>query len=224
MEAQGKSMANFYEDFIQTLDRQDREAAVSLCLNALSEKRINVTTLYLEILTPALNRLVFSEKEQDRMIWQEHNQSSLVRTIIEAAFPYVIAERKEMNLEIGKKVLVICPEAEEHELGARMAADFFTIWGFHTTFIGARTPTGTLIKAIESVRPDILTFSITNYFNLVSTKRTIARVREQFSYPFMILAGGNACVGKPDAAEMLGADRILDNLQDIEQIRKEMDS
>jgi methanogenic corrinoid protein MtbC1 len=193
-----------------------------MCLAALAAGQLTVTELYLDVLTPALNRLVFPEQEQDDMIWKEHSQSACVRTIIEASFPYVYKERDAVDLKTDIKVLVICPEEEEHELGARMAADIFTIWGFQTTFVGARTPAGTLIKAVESIQPDIMTFSITNYFNLVAAKRTIEMVRKTFEYPYEIFVGGTACSGQTDSCSLLDADRIICDLTEIEQIRKEM--
>lgn len=215
-------MNELYEKLVLALDAQDRESAVKMCLEALAAGQATVTELYLNVLTPALNRLVFPENEQDDMIWKEHSQSACVRTIIENSFPYVYKERDAVNMKTDIKVLVICPEEEEHELGARMAADIFTIWGFQTTFIGARTPSGTLVKAIESIKPDILTFSITNYFNLVAAKRTIALIRKLFDHSYKVFVGGNACSGQKDSCSLLEADRIIHDLSEIEQIRKEL--
>lgn len=67
------------------------------------------------------------------LIWRRHVRSGIILTIIESAYPYILEQRKE---SICEKVLVDCPEFEEHELGARMVSDFFRLEGFDTTFAG----------------------------------------------------------------------------------------
>ena len=214
-------MENFLSDFVSVLKQNNKEQSVMLCLDALEKGKINIFELYLEILTPALNRLVFPEKEQDDMIWQEHIQSSIVRSIIEASYPYVLRERKERALQIDKTVIVFCPEEEQHELGARMAADFFYIEGYNTIYLGARTPAATLIKACTALKPEIIVMSITNYFNLVSAKKTIEEIRKKLDYTVRIMAGGSAFCAQKDACRSIGTDLIISDLLQIADFRKE---
>lgn len=208
-------MTDFNNNFLTALNQFDKERSVSICLDMLRQNTISIETLYLEILTPALNRLVFPEDQQNDMIWKEHLQSAIVRSIIESAFPYVLSEREKRNTISDKKVVVFCPEEEQHELGARMAADFFTIAGYKTTYLGARTPVNTLLKALESLEPDIVVISITNSFNLFAAKRTVEQIRNHIKNPMRIYAGGNACSDPDSACHQLGIDGVINDLRKI---------
>lgn len=208
-------MTDFDKTFLTALNQFDKERSVSICLEMLQQNAISIETLYLDTLTPALNRLVFPEDQQDDMIWREHLQSAIVRSVIESAFPYVLSERKKRNTISDKKVVVFCPEEEQHELGARMAADFFTIAGYKTTYLGARTPANTLLKALESLAPDIVVISITNSFNLFAAKRTVEQIRNHIKNPMRIYAGGNACSDPDSACHQLGIDGVINDLRKI---------
>lgn len=205
-----------YETRFQTaLDEFDKERSVSICLELLEQKSISIDQLYLDILTPALNRLVFPEEQQDKMIWREHLQSAIVRSIIESAYPYVLAAREERGRISDKSVVVFCPEEEQHELGARMAADFFTIAGYKTNYLGARTPINTLLDALESLAPDIVVISVTNAFNLFAAKRTVEKIRERLQYPLKLYAGGSACNEPDTVCNQLAIDGVITDLRTI---------
>jgi methanogenic corrinoid protein MtbC1 len=212
-------MQKLYSDFAAALDNLDRESAVMLCLTALDRQEIGIEQLYLEILTPALNRLVFPEEEQDSMIWREHMQSAIVRAVIESSYPYVLRARNEKQSEVAngsqRSVLIFCPEEEQHDMGARMVLDFYTIAGYKTYYLGARTPILTLINALNQLRPQTVVISITNSFNLFAAKRTVTRIRSELDYPVELLAGGSACSGTPDSCASLGVDGILSDLLQI---------
>lgn len=208
-------MTDFDKTFLTALNQFDKERSISICLEMLQQNAISIETLYLDILTPALNRLVFPEDQEDDMIWKEHLQSAIVRSIIESAYPYVLAERKKRDAANGKSVMVFCPEEEQHELGARMAADFFTIAGYKTTYLGARTPVNTLLKALESLAPDIVVVSVTNSFNLFAAKRTVEQIRTHITNPMRIFAGGNACRDVDTVCHQLGIDGVIADLRSI---------
>ena len=99
-------------------------------MSKLERKEIDIVSLYTEILGPALNSME-QEENDEAFIWREHVRSSIIRTIIENCYPYVIFEREEKynNIKVDKKVAVVCPSEELHEIGARMIADFFTLLG-----------------------------------------------------------------------------------------------
>ncbi len=119
-------MTDFDKTFLTALNQFDKERSVSICLEMLQQNAISIETLYLDILTPALNRLVFPEDQEDDMIWKEHLQSAIVRSVIESAYPMFFQSGRSVTPYLIRS-RVFCPEEEQHELGARMAADFFTI-------------------------------------------------------------------------------------------------
>lgn len=212
-------MEEFYQNVLQALQKEDKEQAVYLCINALKNKKITVVDLYEMILTPALANIIEEYKETEDLIWREHVRSGIIRTIIESAYPYVLEERKNKELK-KEKVLVICPEFEEHELGARMVSDFFRIEGYETTFVGARTPLKTIFKALDVVEPTYLIISVTNFYNLVSVKKTIEDIRQKSTHNLTIVAGGRAISANPEAVEFVGADFELNGYEAIKKLRE----
>lgn len=214
-------MEQFYNGVLAALQSENKEQAVMLCVNALQEGHVTIPELYEMILAPALASVVDEYPKDEELIWREHVRSGIIRTIIETTYPFVVEERKKISGTKGK-VLVMCPEFEDHELGAKMVADFFRLEGYEPTFVGARTPERTALKAIEIVKPDYITISITNYYNLISVKKLIENIKEKFGDTFTFIVGGNAFTSNPEAYKMVGADMYINSYEDIKNLSKEV--
>ena len=213
-------MKEYYSELLKLFQEENKEKAVRYCLNLLEEKKVTVVELYEQILTPALNHIIVEYKDPDELIWREHVRSSIVRTIIESCYPYVIAEAEKD--ESKGSVIVMCPEYEKHELGARIVSDFFTISGYDSVFIGAMTPIKTLLKAIDIKKPKYLCLSVTNTYNLTTTKRTIEAVKNHTDDNIRFLLGGSAFIPNPDAYRHVGGDFLLHTYEDINNLHKEV--
>ena len=211
-----------YDEFISYLNAEDKEKCVQFIISSLQKQAIDILTLYNEILTPAMYADFCKEEEKEICIWKEHIRTSIVRTIIECGYPYIIKERdKKYGYSSKGKVVVICPPEELHELGARMVTDFFTLCGFNVTFTGANTPQDNVINAIKYIDPAYIAISITNYYNLVATRRLIMKIREmKGSASFQIILGGQACRCNPETCQKMGADMILHTFKEIEKLVK----
>ncbi len=206
-----------FSEFISYLDRQDKEKCVSFILSLLESRTLDSLTLYNEILTPAQYARVRKTDQKEICIWEEHVRTSIVRTIIECCYPFIIKERDEKyGSSFSGKVIVLCPPEELHEIGARMVADFFTLCGFSVIFIGANTPKNDIINAIKSTQPRYVAISITNYYNLVATRNVVKEIVDlKDAFSFQVILGGQACQRNPDTCRQLGTDLILDTFEDI---------
>ncbi len=210
-------MNELYKEVLIALQTENKERAFTLCMDALKNDQISAVDLYENILSPGLASVVDEYPDVEDLIWREHVRSGIIRTIIESAYPYILDQQKEAT---GEKVLVVCPEFEEHELGARMVSDFFRLEGFDTTFVGARTPVNTILKAIEMVQSDYLVMSVTNFYNFVSVKKTIEEIKEKSAHKLTFIVGGRAIKANPTAVDFVGADFSLDGYEDIQQLRE----
>jgi methanogenic corrinoid protein MtbC1 len=191
-------------------------------LSYLEEKKIDIVTLYTNILAPCLNNMKGNIEEGGVCIWKEHVRSSIIRTVIECCYPYVIKEKNELYKDVNYgKVIVICPSEEYHEIGARMVADFFTLSGYETIFVGSNTPKDEFIKVIDYINPKYLAISVTNYYNLVGVKDTIHKIRNSSNNKLIILVGGRAFKNNPEVVKKIGADRFIYNFNDIKNLQKE---
>lgn len=210
-----------YEQLSLALKEENRGLAMEVCLTALDEKTISIMDLYQDILSPALNSIIQEyDGDEDNLIWKEHVRSGIIRGIIEASYPFVLKEAAEIGREMKESVIVMCPRYEEHEIGARMVSDFYTIAGYKSTFIGANTPEKTILKAIETIRPGIISISVTNYYNLVALKKTIDEIKNNFNYPIKFVVGGYAFNKNINAYKEVGADIQLKSFKDVLDLDK----
>ena len=215
-------MENIYNKFINLLELEDKENAVNMILNLLDEKKIDIVSLYTKILAPSLNNMKSDTAEGGVCIWKEHVRSSIIRTIIECCYPFVIKGKNELyeHTNFGK-VIIICPPEEHHEIGARIISDFFTLCGYETIFVGGNTPKNEFLKVIDYVNPIYIVISVTSYYNLVAAKATIEKIRNSTTKKLYILVGGHAFRNNPVAFKNSNADMLIDNFDDIRNLKKE---
>jgi MerR family transcriptional regulator, light-induced transcriptional regulator len=117
---------------------------------------------------------------------------------------------------------VVCPPEELHEIGARMVADYFTLCGFNTIFIGANTPQNDIVDVIKFSKPVYVAFSVTNHFNLVATRAVIKKVLDIKKEPdqnFTLIVGGNAFKHNQYLFKEMGADMFLNTFADIQNLK-----
>lgn len=207
-------MNKIYDEFMKLIEKEDKEGALRFALEKLENKELDIVGLYNQVLTPALNSMEANE-DNKVLIWREHVRSSIIRTIIENCYLYVVKERKEnYQFNINKKVAVVCPSEEYHEIGARMVADYFTLLGYDVMFVGSNTPTDEFVGAMEAVDISYIALSVTNYYNIVNTQRTIEKIRETSS-KVMIIVGGAAFNNNKDVYKEIGADMQLQSFEDM---------
>jgi len=204
------------------IEKEDKESAVEYAINLLNEGKIDILTLYRDILSPSLNNMFCNVDEKEICVWREHVRSSIVRTIIECAYPYVIKEREKRGIKRkNQSAIVVCPQEEYHEIGARMAADFYTLLGFDTVFVGANTPKEDFVSAINVLKPKYVVISVTNYYNIVNAERAIKKLRQKANYDLRIIVGGYAFKSNKEVYKKIGADYLLDTFGEIEEFIKE---
>lgn len=211
-------MDKIYEKFLAFLEKEDKEGAVSYALEKLEHNEISIVDLYTKILAPSLNNMECNEKDKEVCIWREHVRSSIIRTIVECCYPYILKQKKRENKDLEKKVVVVCPPEEYHDIGARIASDFFTLCGYDSVFVGSNTPKEEFLNAINIVRPKYIVISVTNYYNLVNAKEIVENIRDKSSYDIKILVGGYAFKVNPKAYETIGADMLIDSFEDVEKL------
>ncbi len=206
------------KEFLVPFTQDNKAVCVRLVLDRLEKAELEIHTLYEQVLAPVLNSIAPSDQEQTSSIWQEHVRTGIIETIIACCYPYIL--KKSPKVEIAPTVLVFCPAEEYHQVGARMACDFFTLCGYHAVFIGANTPATEFLPAIKSLTPQYIVISISNYYNLVAAKRAIDQIRTVAGDTITIIVGGHAVSRNGDIRKNLGADLILQTYADVHALAK----
>ncbi|NTV78741.1 MAG: cobalamin-binding protein [Clostridiales bacterium] len=208
-------MKEYFDTFSTLLDQENKQAAVEYIISLLEEGKIDVTDLYFQVLTPALNSMTCPFPDKSICIWKEHIKTAIVRTIVECCYPYVLKKRDSLSPENKGTAVILCPPEEYHDLGARMAADFFTICGYETIYIGSNTPFHDFYNAVDYIKPQVIGISVSNFYNLVVTKKIVADLKSKVGDEVLIVVGGNAFLEEGHNAELIGADACIQSFQDV---------
>ena len=205
------------DEFSQLLATNDKEACVRWAIAKMDSREIDsIVTLHATVLAPSLNVIACTEENKARCIYDEHIKTAIVRTIVELAYPHVVKERGSKNK--GRKVIILCPPEEYHDVGARMAADYFTIAGFDVIFVGANTPKNALAAAVADLAPEYVAISVSNPYHAFAVQKLIEELRRAGQGATKIVVGGSALAKVPDMYKTLGADMYLTSFHDIEQL------
>ncbi|HOW38019.1 MAG TPA: cobalamin B12-binding domain-containing protein [Candidatus Izemoplasmatales bacterium] len=211
-------MKEIYDRFAGFLQEENKTGAILYALELLENGSIEIPALYEKVLGPLLNAMHCPENDET-CIWREHVRTSIVRAVVEVAYPYVIKAKQSTGfVSASSKVLVVCPTEEYHEIGARMAADFFELAGFPTTFVGANTPEKDILSAVKNLQPHYVAISVTNYYNLFKAKTVIDSILTQ-DPSIEVLLGGSA-FRDPRHVECVRGRRV-DRFADIVALAKE---
>lgn len=213
---------NEYEEFLVLLEAENKQDAVQYALDLLDSGKMDVKTLYTQVLTPALNQMQCKLDDKNMCIWKEHVRTAIVRTIVECCYPYVIKEREKLGLIQNKTATILCPPEEYHDLGARMVSDFFTLCGWNAVFVGSNTPYEDFYNAAAAIRPDIIAISITNYYTIVAARKIIAELKLLLGDSVRIIVGGFAVRESSGNYETLDADYRAETFDDVLQITSEV--
>jgi methylmalonyl-CoA mutase cobalamin-binding subunit len=77
------------------------------------------------------------------------------------------------------------------------------------------------VAAIRHTRPSYIALSVTNYYNLVATRKLITRIRElEGTHSFRLILGGQSCAADPDTCRSMGADMVIHTFSEIEALAK----
>lgn len=178
---------NYLEKMKELIKDEDRFNAVLYSLDLLEQNKLDLVTLYQDVLSVVL-REIDCNLSKEECIWKEHVKSAIVRSVLEACFPYVIKESQKVTQK-NKTVLIVCPSEEYHEIGAKMAYDFFLLHGYNAVFIGANTPTEEILSAVKYSNPDYLAISVTDKYNLIKARQIVNHVKKAKEEVKIIIGG-----------------------------------
>ncbi len=204
---------SLYEKFYLAFDQLEQEKCIQLAKDALLNEEISVVDLYENVLRKSLSHLTDIETDLNHKIWKEHIQSGIVRTIIEIANAYVLKNRTSLPL---KRAAVICPDGEQHELGARMVSDYIRMCGYETFFVGRDTPRDEIHDCILGLNLNLIAISVTNHYNLSKAIQMVTDIQTNFP-EIKLIIGGKAIEMNSEVFLSMGVD-VTRNFDDIRRV------
>jgi len=202
--------------FIEAFNEENKDRCVELALESIEKNIYTIAFLYEEVLKKALYSL--DDCNDDDCIWEEHVKTSIIRTVIECLYPQIIKLKKNVT-PLKQIVVLACPEKEYHEIGLRMADDFFNILGYETIFIGTNTPKNQVLNAVVRTKPKYLAISVTDFYLLFEAQKMIENIRSAF-IDVKIIVGGRAFKENHVSINKIGGDIYLETFQDFVNLRE----
>ncbi len=182
---QGAPLHTLARDYLQALLHGDRRAASQMVLAAV-QQGTPVKDIYLHVFQPSQHEIGRLWQTNQISVAQEHYCTAATQLVMSQLYPYVFAGEK-----IGRRLIACCVGGELHEIGIRMVADFFEMEGWDTYYLGANTPTDSILRSIAERQVDILAISATMTFHIGKVTELIERVQSsQVGKAIKILVGG----------------------------------
>jgi len=185
-----KPLVKLLEQYLEFLLNGDRHSAGKMIIEAV-DNGISVKDIYLHVFQSSLYEVGRLWQENKITVAQEHYITAATQLIMSQLYPYISNSRKT-----GKVLVATSVSKELHEVGVRMVADFFEMDGWNTFYLGANTPTESIIQTIISKKADLVLISatisshISEVMDLIRTIRRCGECRDPKiivgGYPFNV--------------------------------------
>lgn len=187
--------------FLDCLLQGDRRGAGDLIEGAIAEG-VPLERIYLDVFQQ-------SQRELGRL-WQlnlisaakEHYCTAATLSIMNRFYGAVLDTPRN-----GYKVTAFCVSGDLHEIGLRIVADFFELDGWDCDYIGANTPSESLLQMIEADPPDLIAVSATMAHQVHVVAEFIKSLRANSTIAALpVLVGGRPFLVAEDLWCRIGAD------------------
>lgn len=202
--------AELAQEYLQYLLRGERQIASRLILDAVEKKGINIKEIYLNVFQHAQYEIGRLWQMNKITVAQEHYCTAATQLIMSQLYAYIFSTKKN-----GKTMVATCVGGDLHEIGVRMVADFFEMEGWDTYYLGANTPSTSVMQELRLREANLLAISVTMTFHLRAAEALITAVRANSDYNnTKIMVGGHPFNLEKDLWKQIGADAYASNAQE----------
>ncbi len=203
----GSPYADLARSYLDALLQAKRDDANRMIMNAVKQG-VSVRDIYLHVFHATQYEIGRLWHLKQVTVAQEHYCSAATERIMSQLYAHVFTTNR-----IGKTYIGACVGGELHQIGARMVADFFEMEGWDTYYMGANTPTPSILQTIIERNADILGLSMSISFHRSKLEELIQTVRESQDVPknLKIMVGGYYFIQNPGIWKIIGADGSAKN-------------
>lgn len=212
--------ADLAQRYLELLLRGERHLASRLILDVVEKQQINVKEVYLNIFQYTQYEIGRLWQMNKISVAQEHYCTAATQLIMSQLYSYIFATERK-----NKTMVATCVGGDLHELGIRMVADFFEMEGWDTYYLGANTPTSSILRELRERGADLLAISVTMTFHVRAVEALISAVRRDESCRNVkIMVGGYPFNLEPKLWQQVGADGYSRDAQEAIELSNQLTS
>ena len=166
-----------------------------------------------------------TQKEVGRL-WQlnkaseadEHFCTAATQHIVAGLYPQIFSGQRT-----GRSAVVACVSGELHDFGARMVADMLDIDGWRTFYLGANTPSESILETTAKVKGAVLCLSTTITYHVAEIRKIVGMARnDERTADLKIIVGGYPFNIDADLWRRIGADGHAENALKTVSLAREL--
>ncbi len=203
---------SLYQDYLAALIEGDRVRCAEM-VRCLIDADAPLRFIYVDFLQRALYEIGELWERGKVSVATEHMATAITESMLSQCLSTFLGAEKKHRLAI-----VACPCNEQHQIGAKMVADFLEILGWDACLLGANTPTDALLDMTAKKNPQLLCLSSCLSSSLPCLVETVKRVRQ--NYPDLrIIVGGQAFAAvSPDSLTAFPGVVHASSVEDLEAL------
>jgi methanogenic corrinoid protein MtbC1 len=187
--------------YLDALLSGERHTAGRLVLEA-AEGGTPVRDIYLQVFQPCQRETGRLWQNRSISVAQEHYCTAATQLVMSQLYPYIFSTERK-----GLTCVTTSVSGELHELGIRMVSDFLEMEGWDTYYLGANTPTASILKTLQERGAQVLGVSSTMAFHVGIVRDLIEAVRaDEACRGVKIMVGGYPFNAVDDLWQKIGAD------------------
>jgi methanogenic corrinoid protein MtbC1 len=182
-----------------------------------AEAGVDPRRLLLELCWPAMESIRELYKENKISLAAEHMATRLNRATVDR-----ITGELAMMGPNGRKVMVLCGDAQGEELGGQITADLFESEGYEVKFLGGGIPTDEANHLVGLWRPDVIVLFATLPAEMPAARALIDKLREHGNASDMqVMCCGGIYKRAQGLGEEVGADLVAFDAADAVRVAEE---
>jgi methylmalonyl-CoA mutase cobalamin-binding subunit len=199
-----------FRRFLHAL-KEGRSGQCAAMVEHYLNRNLPVIDIYEHLFRPALYEIGELWAAERLPATTEHMVTGIIDTLMQEMQPRIMpAERKQLG------AVVAAVEGETHQIGARMAADVFTMAGWRVRFLGTAPRTHELLRLIANIEPHFLCLSITvpGYGDALGA--ALDRLGGRFPELRVVIGGQGLVDGGPAIAQAFPRVIYIDTLKSLQ--------
>ena len=176
-------LAKAREKMLTALIEGNQLEATQLVDSAIVE-RWEPSSVYVDVIGHCMTEIGARWRSGRLLISTEHRATQIaLRLISRAQSSYVNSRR------VGLRAIVTSVEGDTHLIGGLTFADLLRVEGWEVDFLGADSPTDSIVEIVQRESPDLVGLSVTIEDYLPNAIETLAAIKELPNPPVVVIGG-----------------------------------